>query len=111
MTESFMENAQTERPVERLVRIGEVKRLTGLSTATLYRKISANEFPRPVQLGTVARAWPLSEVQDWIAGRSRCAKRTGVCREQVESKQNGDGSVGPTAPYRPRYQSHAGSHY
>ena len=35
-----MANVQVEnRPVERLIRIGEVKRLTGLSTATLYRKI------------------------------------------------------------------------
>jgi prophage regulatory protein len=56
-------------PLERLIRIGEVKRLTGISTATLYRKISANEFPRPVSLGAAARAWPLSEVQSWIAGR------------------------------------------
>ena len=65
-----MVNVQAENhPVERLIRIGEVKRLTGVSTATLYRKIAANEFPRPVQLGAVARAWPLSEVQNWIAGR------------------------------------------
>ena len=54
---------------ERLIRIDEVKHLTGISTATLYRKISAKEFPRPVRLGVVARAWPLSEVQGWIAGR------------------------------------------
>ena len=65
-----MKNAQHENhPVERLIRIGEVRRLTGVSTATLYRKIAAKEFPRPVQLGAVARAWPLSEVQNWIAGR------------------------------------------
>jgi prophage regulatory protein len=65
-----MEDVQHEnRPVERLIRIAEVKRLTGISTATLYRKISTKEFPRPVRLGAVARAWPLSEVQDWIAGR------------------------------------------
>jgi prophage regulatory protein len=57
------------RPLERLIRIDEVKRLTGISTATLYRKISANEFPRPVHLGVAARAWPLSEVQTWIADR------------------------------------------
>ena len=57
------------RPVERLIRIGEVKRLTGLSTATLYRKIAANDFPRPVALGALARAWPLSEVQGWITKR------------------------------------------
>jgi prophage regulatory protein len=64
-----MEPTQHERFVERLIRIDEVKRLTGVSTATLYRKISANEFPRPVRLGVVARAWPLSEVQSWIAAR------------------------------------------
>jgi prophage regulatory protein len=65
-----MPNVQDEiRPVERLIRIGEVKLLTGLSTATLYRKISSKEFPRPVALGVLARAWPLSEVQDWIAAR------------------------------------------
>jgi prophage regulatory protein len=65
-----MENVPNiTRPVERLVRLGEVKHLTGLSTATVYRKISSNEFPRPVALGVTARAWPLSEVQDWIAGR------------------------------------------
>jgi prophage regulatory protein len=64
-----MEPPHHERFLERLIRIDEVKRLTGISTATLYRKISAKEFPRPVRLGAVARAWPLSEVQDWIAGR------------------------------------------
>lgn len=64
-----MEPAHHETFVERLIRIDEVKRLTGISTATLYRKISANEFPHPVRLGVAARAWPLSEVQDWIASR------------------------------------------
>jgi prophage regulatory protein len=54
---------------ERLIRIGEVRQLTGISTATLYRKIAAKEFPRPVPLGASARAWPLSEVQGWIAAR------------------------------------------
>ena len=46
-----MENVQSEsRVVERLIRIGEVKRLTGLSTATVYRRISVKEFPRPARL-------------------------------------------------------------
>ena len=60
---------KSEIALERLIRIGEVKRLTGLSTATLYRKISRREFPGPVQLGVAARAWPLSDVQNWIAER------------------------------------------
>jgi prophage regulatory protein len=67
---STMENVLSESPaVERLIRFPEVKRLTGLSGATLYRKMSANEFPRPVRLGANACAWPLSEIQDWIAER------------------------------------------
>ncbi len=64
-----MEPGHHEPFLERLIRIDEVKRLTGISTATLYRKISAKDFPRPVRLGAVARAWPLSEVQSWIADR------------------------------------------
>jgi prophage regulatory protein len=65
-----MQDIQLENhPIERLIRIGEVRRLTGLGTTTLYRKVSANEFPRPVRLSVVARAWPLSEVQNWIAAR------------------------------------------
>jgi prophage regulatory protein len=74
-----MQHVQYEnRPSERLIRIAEVKRLTGLSTATLYRKIAAKEFPRPVRLGVVARAWPLSEVQNWIA---TCMELRGVSND------------------------------
>jgi predicted DNA-binding transcriptional regulator AlpA len=41
-----MESAQDENPpAERLIRIGEAKRLTGLSTATLYRKVATRDFP------------------------------------------------------------------
>jgi predicted DNA-binding transcriptional regulator AlpA len=35
------------RQPERLIRIGEIKRLTGLSTE-LYRKVATRDFPRPV---------------------------------------------------------------
>jgi prophage regulatory protein len=55
--------------VERLIRIDEVKRLTGLSTASIYRRVAAHDFPAPVRLGASARAWALSEVQAWITSR------------------------------------------
>ena len=71
-----MANVQVEdRPAERLIRIGEVKRLTGLSTATLYRKIAGKEFPRPVQLGVArtslasVRGSKLDRRTDRTAGR------------------------------------------
>jgi prophage regulatory protein len=98
-----MENAQTERPAERLIRIGKVKDLTGLSTATLYRKISAREFPRPVQLGAAARAWLLSEVQDWIAGRIalRDTDEHGASTSALVSDVTEERRLNPETP-RPR---------
>ena len=53
---------------DRLLRLREVLRLTGLSRSTLYRKLKANEFPKPVKLGKRAVAWRESEVIDWING-------------------------------------------
>jgi prophage regulatory protein len=65
-----VESAGSEhQKVERVVRFPEVKRTTGLSAATIYRKIAANEFPRPIPLGVGARGWLLSEIQNWIADR------------------------------------------
>jgi prophage regulatory protein len=64
-----MNTTQDQAAGERLIRIAEVKNITGLSTASIYRRIAAKEFPRPVALGPMARAWPLTEVQRWITGR------------------------------------------
>lgn len=58
-------------PGERLIRIAEVKRLTGLSTTTLYRKIARREFPRPLKITNTARAWKLSEIMAWVDSRER----------------------------------------
>lgn len=50
-----------------LRRLPEVCRQTGLSAATLYRKIKAATFPAPVKLGARASAWVGAEVDEWIA--------------------------------------------
>ena len=55
---------------ERLLRRREVQALTGLSSATIYRMMSDNAFPRPRKIGagpTGAVAWRLSDVLSWIA--------------------------------------------
>ena len=61
----------TERQPERLVRIREVKELTGLSTSYIYALVADERFPRSVQIleGGVAKAWVLSEVTSWITQR------------------------------------------
>lgn len=60
-----------ERQPERLVRIREVKELTGLSTSYIYALVADERFPKSVQLldGGVAKAWVLSEVTSWINQR------------------------------------------
>jgi prophage regulatory protein len=58
---------------QRLLRLSEVKRLTGLSRATLYRLQAAGQFPRQVKLGARASAWVQGAVLAWIAARIEAA--------------------------------------
>jgi prophage regulatory protein len=52
-----------------LLRLSQVRALTGLSRASIYAKATQGQFPKPVKLGARASAWIASEVQDWIATR------------------------------------------
>jgi prophage regulatory protein len=55
--------------MERLLRLKEVLRQTGLGRTSLYEKMKAGDFPKQVKLGPKASAWPESAVQAWISGR------------------------------------------
>ena len=50
-----------------ILRLPAVKARTGLSRATIYRKIQSSEFPRPHQLSQRAVGWLESDVEAWIA--------------------------------------------
>ena len=43
------------------LRLPEVKKMIGLSRATIYRMIEKGEFPRPVKQGRTS-SWPKGEV-------------------------------------------------
>ena len=53
----------------KLLKRREVERATLLSRASIYRRIAANDFPRPVKLGSRAVAWREDEIAEWIANR------------------------------------------
>ena len=53
----------------RLIRLPEVQHRVGLGRSTIYRWMSEDKFPKPVQLGGHAVAWAEDEVQEWIANR------------------------------------------
>lgn len=47
------------------IRLSEVKRLTGLSTATIYRLAKDGKFPGQIKISDQAVAWIKSEVLAW----------------------------------------------
>jgi prophage regulatory protein len=52
-------------PEDRFLKRTEVIQLTGLSTASIYRKMKDGTFPKAVRLGSRAVAWVQSEITDW----------------------------------------------
>jgi prophage regulatory protein len=52
-----------------IIRCKQLKEVTGLSKATVYRLIQRGEFPRPLQLSQGAVGWPASAIREWRAGR------------------------------------------
>lgn len=53
-------------PEPAFLRIKDVMRVTALSRPTLYRRIAAQRFPRPVHLGGRACGWASSDLAVWI---------------------------------------------
>ena len=49
-----------------MVTCREVERRTGLSHATIYRKIGDGSFPAPVKVGAHAVRWRESDIRAWI---------------------------------------------
>jgi len=54
-----------------LLRLPEVKAMTGLSKSSLYALVREGTFPAPVRLGPRAVAWVKSEVRRWAVERVR----------------------------------------
>jgi prophage regulatory protein len=53
-----------------ILRLPDVKTLTGLSRSTIYAAVKRGEFPIPISLGARAIGWLTSEVDDWISQRT-----------------------------------------
>lgn len=56
-----------DRSKDSLVRLPEVRRRTGLSTATIYRKMEKGEFPAKIVLSKNIVAWYESDLNAWVA--------------------------------------------
>lgn len=66
---------------QELLRLPEVIQRTGLARASIYAAIKRGEFPKSIQLGPRAVAWPSEDIGAWIAARieaSRKAQKTAM---------------------------------
>ena len=54
---------------QRIIRLPQVKELTGLSRSTIYALMKTYTFPRAISLGPRAVGWVEYEVVAWVATR------------------------------------------
>lgn len=69
-------NESTAVPPSRLLRRAEVLARVGMAKSTLYLRISAGKFPKPVHLGSSVR-WVESEIDSWIQDQMERRDQTG----------------------------------
>jgi len=53
----------------KIIRLNEVKVITGLSRSTIYLRMAEGKFPQQISLGSRAVGWINSEIIDWIEHR------------------------------------------
>lgn len=58
---------------DRLLRLADVKHMTGLGRSSIYAGIQAKSFPAAVNLTAHAVAWRESDIDAWIAARPPAA--------------------------------------
>ena len=54
---------------KKVLRRKAVEAKTGNSTSTMYEKMAAGEFPKPIKLGARAVGWLEDEIDEWIERR------------------------------------------
>ena len=59
--------------VERHFRRPDVEKITGLSTASIYRLMKAGTFPRPLRMSQKTVAWRESDLAEYLRARKDAA--------------------------------------
>mgnify|MGYP003575468415 CR=1 FL=1 len=68
-TSALQEPSASGTLADRLVRLPEVRFLTGLGKSSIYDAVKAGTFPQAVRVTDYAVAWRKSEIDAWIASR------------------------------------------
>lgn len=62
-------------PPSGYLRVSQIVRILPLSRSTVWRKVRAGTFPRPVKLSDNVTAWPVTDLRAWIEARRTAAGR------------------------------------
>lgn len=60
---------------QRILKAKEVAERTSVSTAQLYRMVSAGTFPKPIQITEHRKGWLEDDVNNWIGDCIRAQKQ------------------------------------
>ncbi|MCY4480285.1 MAG: AlpA family transcriptional regulator [Rhodospirillales bacterium] len=71
----------------RILRLPEVMRLTGLSKATIHRRYRDGTFPEPVRLGPQSIGWWRAEILEWLES----LQRAGAALDEARKRKAGHG--------------------
>lgn len=58
--------ATADNGYERLLRLRDVQEITGLTAPAIAKFVTTGYLPKPVRIGTKAKRWRLSEINEWI---------------------------------------------
>ena len=60
---------------QQILRLPNVKAITGLSRSTIYLRMSEGTFPEKISLGSRAVGWLETEIQDWLDERISVSRK------------------------------------
>jgi prophage regulatory protein len=78
--------------VQRILRRSDVESATGLPRSTIYERMAAGTFPKPVPLGVRAVGWLEEEIINWQ--KRRIAERDAPRRDPGGVTESGRGLLG-----------------
>ncbi|MEX1201267.1 MAG: AlpA family transcriptional regulator [Methylophaga sp.] len=60
--------------MSQILKLPEVKLITGLSGSSIYRAATNGSFPKPIKLGERSSGWLKSEVEKWLQDRIEASR-------------------------------------
>lgn len=73
MDQNNLQGRTNYTPSKRILRLPDVKQITGISRSLIYLKISQGTFPSPISLGERSVGWIEDEIIKWI---EQCIKQS-----------------------------------